>query len=48
MKNAAERLAELGNVPLDRIVFDPLPGTATEADLLRPVEHDKRLCDKLD
>jgi Uma2 family endonuclease len=47
-KNAAEWLAELGNVPLDRIVFDPLPGTATEADLLRFVEQDNRLCELID
>lgn len=47
-KNAAEWLAELGNVPLDRIVFDPWPGTATEADLLRLVERDKRLCELID
>ena len=37
----AEWLRSLGNVPLDRIVMDPLPGTATEADLLRLVEGDK-------
>ncbi|HSU65751.1 MAG TPA: Uma2 family endonuclease [Tepidisphaeraceae bacterium] len=47
-KNAAEWLAELGNVPLDRIIFDPWPGTATEADLLRFVERDKRLCELID
>lgn len=47
-KNAAEWLAELGDVPLDRIIFDPWPGTATEADLLRLVERDKRLCELID
>jgi Uma2 family endonuclease len=47
-KNAAEWLAELGNVPLARIVFDPWPGTATEDDLLRLVERDKRLCELID
>lgn len=47
-KNAAEWLAELGNVPLDRIIFDPWPGTATEADLLRLVERDQRLCELID
>jgi Uma2 family endonuclease len=46
--NGAEWLAELGNVPLDRIIFNPWPGTATEADLLRMVENDKRLCELID
>jgi Uma2 family endonuclease len=46
--NGAEWLAALGNVPLDRVIFDPWPGTATEADLLRFVERDKRLCELID
>jgi hypothetical protein len=33
-KTAADWLRELGDIPLDRIIFDPLPGTATEADVL--------------
>lgn len=33
---------------MDRILFDPWPGTATEADLLRLVERDKRLCELID
>lgn len=44
-KNGGEWHRALGEVPLDRIVFDPWPGTATEADMLymndaldRPVE----------
>lgn len=45
---AADWLASLGDVPLDRILFDPWPGTATEADLLRYVERDKRLCELVD
>jgi Uma2 family endonuclease len=44
----AEWLRSLGNVPLDRIVLDPLPGTATEQDLLRLVERDKRLVELID
>ena len=43
--NGAEWLHALGDVPLKRIIFDPWPGTATEADLLRLLEHDKRLCE---
>jgi Uma2 family endonuclease len=45
--NAAEWLRALGDVPLDRIIFDPWPGTATEQDLLRYVEGD-RLCELID
>lgn len=46
--NGAEWHAALGNVPLSRVIFDPWPGTATEADLLRLVERDKRLCELID
>ena len=43
-----EWIASLGDIPLDRVIFDPWPGTATEADLLRYVERDKRLCELID
>lgn len=46
--NGAEWHAALGGVPLTRIIFDPWPGTATEADLLRLVDRDKRLCELID
>src|SRR5437764_15378666 len=46
-ETAADWLHSLGDVPLERIVFDPWPGTATEADLLRLVEGDK-LCELID
>src|SRR5258708_40200548 len=46
--NGAEWLHALGDVPMDRIIFDPWPGTATEADLLLLVERDKRLCELID
>lgn len=46
--NAAEWHHALGDVPLERIVFDPVPGTATEADLLRFVERDERLCELIE
>jgi Uma2 family endonuclease len=45
--NAAEWLRSLGDVPLERIIFNPLPGTATEADLLDFVGRD-RLCELID
>ncbi len=46
--NGAEWLRAFGGVPLERIIFDPWPGTATEADLLLFVERDKRLCELID
>jgi len=44
---AAEWWDALGQVPLNRIVFDPLPGTATEQDVIRLDAHD-RLCELID
>ena len=46
--NGVEWLHALGDVPLNRVVFDPWPGTATEADLLLLVERDGRLCELVD
>ena len=46
--SAVDWLHALGDVPLHRIVFDPWPGTATETDLLRFVDRDKRLCELID
>jgi Uma2 family endonuclease len=43
-----EWLADLGNIPIERILFDPWPGTATEKDLLHYVEVEKRLCELVD
>src|SRR4051794_9448976 len=47
-RTAAEWLHDLGDVPPDRILFDPLPGTATEADVLRLDDHEDRLCELID
>src|SRR5437868_5678409 len=44
-RTAAEWIHDLGDVPLERIICDPWPGTATEADLLRMAEVDKQLCE---
>jgi Uma2 family endonuclease len=44
-RTAADWLRDLGDVPLERILWSPRPGTATEADLLRKVEVDKQLCE---
>lgn len=46
--NAQEWWHALGDVPLERIVMDPWPGTATEKDLLKFVERDKRLVELID
>jgi Uma2 family endonuclease len=46
--NFAEWWHELGDVPLNRIVMDPWIGTATEEDLIRFVERDKRLVELID
>ena len=46
---AAALLHFLGDVPPERVILDPLPGTATEADLLRLCEGTpKRLCELID
>jgi Uma2 family endonuclease len=50
---AIETLADLwdrlGNVPLERILFHPHPGTATEADVLAVMQGPrKRLCELVD
>jgi len=47
-RTAAEWWDALGQVPLERIVFDPLPGTATEADVVRLDEDEDRLCELID
>ena len=47
-RDATEWLASLGDVPLSRIVFDPWPGTATEADLLRLTYAQDRACELID
>lgn len=46
--NFAEWWHSTGDVPLDRIVTDPPPGTATEDDLLRMVEREDRLVELID
>lgn len=45
---AEEWYENLGRVPMHRILFDPLPGTATEADVLRLDDHEDRLCELVD
>lgn len=47
-RDGAEWWHSLGDVPLERIVMDPWPGTASEQDLLVFAERDKRLCELID
>jgi Uma2 family endonuclease len=47
-RTAVEWWEALGQVPFERIVFDPWPGTATEADVVRLDDHDDRLCELID
>jgi len=42
MNTAADWHRSLGNVPLSRVVFDPVPGTATVQDVLRFVDGDEK------
>jgi Uma2 family endonuclease len=46
--NVRDLIAHLGDVPPERIRMHPLPGTATEKDLLRLVEREKVLCELID
>ena len=45
-QTAADWLRGLGNVPLDRILFNPGPGTATESDVIR-LAHEENRCVEL-
>src|SRR3954471_1920380 len=49
VKTIADLLHELGDIPPERVLLDPLPGTATEADVIRYVDgDDKRLVELID
>lgn len=45
---AAELRNQLGGIPLERIRMKPLPGLATEQDLLRVQESEGRTCELID
>jgi Uma2 family endonuclease len=48
-ETVADLLEELGDIPAERVLLRPLPGTATEQDLLAAVEAPgKRLCELVD
>lgn len=44
-KNGQDWHDAIGNVSLERVVFDPIPGLATEADVLRLDAQDRRHCE---
>src|SRR5436853_6663838 len=49
VRTVADLLHQLGDVPAERVLWDPLPGTATEADVVRYVDgDDKRLVELID
>ena len=43
----ADLLAALGDVPMNRVLMKPAPGTATESDVLRLIAQDK-ICELID
>lgn len=43
-----ELLQRLGDIPAERVLWSPLPGTAKERDLLRLLDHHNRLCELID
>ena len=45
MRTFADIIAKLGDIPPERILLEPTPGTATEGDLIRVNERDNLLCE---
>jgi Uma2 family endonuclease len=48
IQNLADLLDRLGNVPPDRIRFQPLPGTGTVSDVVQIQRRENRLCELVD
>jgi Uma2 family endonuclease len=44
----ADMLEQLGDVPANRVLLFPAPGTATEQDLLNLLNHQDRICELVD
>lgn len=44
----ADLLESLGGIPARRVLWQPVPGAATERDLLRYLDRDNRLCELID
>lgn len=48
IKTLADMLRRLGGIPLDRVRFQPAPGTATERDVAEVERVERRLCELVD
>jgi Uma2 family endonuclease len=48
IRTLGDLLARLGDVPAHRVRFSPLPGQATEADVVAIDAHEDRLCELID
>jgi Uma2 family endonuclease len=48
IRNLAELLERLGNIPPDRIRFQPLPGAGTVRDVVEIQRRENRLCELVD
>lgn len=48
LKTVADLLERLDGIPANRIRIHPEPGTATEADLLRVLDHENIICELVD
>jgi Uma2 family endonuclease len=46
--NVATLLERLGGIPAHRVLLDPVPGTATERDVIRLHDRENRLCELVD
>jgi Uma2 family endonuclease len=48
VRTVADLLKELGNIPPERVWFRPIPGTATEQDVIDVEARHNRLCELVD
>lgn len=48
VETLADLIDRLGGIPADRIRWRPLPGTATEKDVVSMDDHEDRLCELID
>jgi Uma2 family endonuclease len=47
-RTVADLLRQLGNIPAERVRFQPYPGTATERDVIEVHDRENRLCELVD
>jgi Uma2 family endonuclease len=47
-RTMSDLLSELGDLPPERVLLSPLPGTATEQDVIDLDDHHDRLCELVD